>query len=444
MTPALVEAHAFGAQFVLPLPISFYALGASAALIASFAILSLWSKPEGLSKSLVKETNLPFPLKLEILLKLFGLLIFALTLLIAFFGSPAAPENLSLFVFWIGLLLIFPYISVLVSGIWEKLDPFRFLSELALGKNYQPLLEFPPWLRYLPAILVYFAILYLELLSYGAGGIPYNIGLTLLLYLIVSVIGSGVFGVENWFCYGDFFSVFFRLCGLMAPLHLGEEKISVMAPGERLVSGRTRSFALLFFIFFILAATAYDGFRETAPWFVITTGNDFLVSWYSTISLSALLIAPCLFFLAYAVALYLMAKISRYEGGSKALMLRYAYSLVPIALAYNFAHYFTLILNEGQNLIPMLSDPLSRGWDLFGTATYTFRPDLISATTTWYIEVVAIVIGHIFATYIAHRIALEEFQTRKMIILAQLPMLILMVGYTSLGLWILSLPFGTS
>jgi hypothetical protein len=120
--------------------------------------------------------------------------------------------------------------------------------------------------------------------------------------------------------------------------------------------------------------------------------------------------------------------------------LAFAYSLVPIALVYNFAHYYTLFLIQGQSIIPLLSDPFGFGSNLFGTADYTLKIDVLEAEAIWNTQVYAIIVGHIAGVYIAHVQAISLFQTHKKAILSQIPMLFLMVLYTILGLWILSQP----
>ena len=81
-------------------------------------------------------------------------------------------------------------------------------------------------------------------------------------------------------------------------------------------------------------------------------------------------------------------------------------SLVPIAIAYHLAHYLTYLLIQGQLVIRLASDPFGFGWNLLGTARY--RPDIgiVGARFAWYTAVVAIVLGHIIAVYVAHAIAL--------------------------------------
>ncbi len=97
-------------------------------------------------------------------------------------------------------------------------------------------------------------------------------------------------------------------------------------------------------------------------------------------------------------------------------------SLVPIAIAYHLAHYFTYLLIQGQLLIRLASDPLGFGWNLFGTARY--RPDIgiVGARAVWYTAVIAIVLGHVIAVYVAHVVALREFRDRRAALRTQLPM----------------------
>jgi hypothetical protein len=115
-------------------------------------------------------------------------------------------------------------------------------------------------------------------------------------------------------------------------------------------------------------------------------------------------------------------------------------SLVPIAIAYHLAHYLTYLLIQGQLVIRLASDPFGFGWNLFGTARY--RPDIgiVGARFAWYTAVGAIVPGHILAVYVAHVVALREYATRRAALRSQLPMLVLMVGYTRVSLWIIAQP----
>lgn len=91
-------------------------------------------------------------------------------------------------------------------------------------------------------------------------------------------------------------------------------------------------------------------------------------------------------------------------------------------------------------MIRLASDPFGVGWNLFGTARY--RPDigLVGARFAWYTAVTAIVLKHILAVYVAHVVALREYATRRAALRSQIPMLVLMVGYTMVSLWIIAQP----
>jgi hypothetical protein len=64
----------------------------------------------------------------------------------------------------------------------------------------------------------------------------------------------------------------------------------------------------------------------------------------------------------------------------------------------------------------------------------------VGARAVWYTAVGAIVLGHVLAVYVAHVVALREFPTRRAALRSQLPMLVLMLGYTVASLWIIAQP----
>lgn len=115
-------------------------------------------------------------------------------------------------------------------------------------------------------------------------------------------------------------------------------------------------------------------------------------------------------------------------------------TLLPIAIAYHFAHYVVYLLLSGQYIIPALSDPFGYGWNLFGTAS--FKPDigLVGARFAWYTAVIAIVVGHVISVWLAHRTAQRLFDDRRRMLASQTPMLALMVAYTMTSLWIIAQP----
>lgn len=129
---------------------------------------------------------------------------------------------------------------------------------------------------------------------------------------------------------------------------------------------------------------------------------------------------------------------ARDVNAPRSLVPEFRLPLVPIVFAYLIAHYFTLFVIQGQFLIPLASDPFGRDWDLFGTATWA--PNLVpfSPNTVWYVQVGALVIGHVVGLAVAHDRAIDIFEDRRDALRSQIAMLALMVLYTVGGLWVLS------
>jgi hypothetical protein len=117
---------------------------------------------------------------------------------------------------------------------------------------------------------------------------------------------------------------------------------------------------------------------------------------------------------------------------------RFAHTLIPIAFAYALAHYFSLLVYQGQALGYLISDPLGHGSDLFGTADAGIDYNVVTATTIWYVQVGALVAGHVAGLMLAHDRALVVYTNAREAVRSQYWMLIVMIGFTSLGLWLLS------
>jgi hypothetical protein len=128
------------------------------------------------------------------------------------------------------------------------------------------------------------------------------------------------------------------------------------------------------------------------------------------------------------------------EGRRDADLNAMVWSLVPIAVAYHLAHYASLLLTTGQFIVPLASDPFGWGWDLFGTRGRSVDLGIVSPAVYWYAAVALIVIGHVLAVVVAHVEASRRFASHRAALLSQLPMLALMVAYTSLSLWIMAQP----
>ncbi len=449
LLPQITFAHAFGQIYTLPLPVWLYLYGGAAAVVVSFLVIALFSSRKEHSLAYrqydLSQIGLPPFLKSHTFIqgiKFLSVLVFVVLLLAAIKGNTSPADNFASIFIWIIFYLGFAYLSALFGNFWSLINPYKILTSFW---NYQPLVKYPAHLGYLPALIFYYFFVWGELLSGGAWANPHNLFLILITYFSITFMGIVFWGREAWFQYADFFSVFFRLLSKISPFEYREGKMYLRAPFIGLLKGEAEHFSLVIFILFMLSSTAFDGFRETTTW-----GNLFkLYVPYRTylgengwmfISSLVLACSPLLFLAFYWFAIFSMKLLLKSSQEVAALMRRFAFSLIPIALAYNVAHYYTLLLVQGQAIIPLASDPFAKGWNIFHTADFIPNIGIVGATFIWNSQVTAILIGHIASVYLAHRIALHEFPSRKQAIMSQIPMLFLMVLYTVFGLWILSQP----
>jgi hypothetical protein len=160
----------------------------------------------------------------------------------------------------------------------------------------------------------------------------------------------------------------------------------------------------------------------------------------NTLGFAALFLAMAL---AYVTAVRLLALLARLRVPLARLVALFALPLVPIACGYHFAHYLPVFLVDVQYAIRAASDPFARGWDLLGTrdlpVVTSFLSDPARVYAIWHTQVAIIVAAHVAGLVVAHPLALRV-AGRAPATVSQLPMLVLMIAYTTLGLWLLSTP----
>jgi len=460
-TPAM--AHGFGRSYSIPVPVWMYLYGAAAALALSFLLIAWFAASADdhgtggeydLSDHAVTKglRLLKFPLQ--------GVSLAALLLGIAtaLFGSRNPYVNFSMTWFWVLFVLGWAYLSVIVGDVYHGLNPWKVLSQLLgnLWKRYPcGLLQYPKRWGYWPALVLYMAFIWLEL---EAELDVRGLGRMLLAYSVVNLLGVGLIGARDWFRYGEFFALFLRMFATMAPLNVEPGgKLRLRAPFAGLVGWRAEGYSMLLFIMLMMSSTAYDGLRITAIWAELFwvdlyaalkpwAGSDpiaayhFMKPLHAFWSTSALLLSPLLYLGVYLSFIGLMKLLTRTTISLRELAFRFGPSLLPIALVYHAAHYYTLVLTQGTKVTALLSDPFGWGWDLFGTA-YQLRENwILDAAYIWHSQLALIVGGHIISVYIAHLVALEIFPQRRQAAISQLPMLMLMMLFTAGGLWILAQP----
>ena len=459
--PQLASAHALVGRQDLPIPAWLFAWGASVVLIVSFVVLSFaWREPR-----LEDDGWRPLPewlsrVLLNPVVKLLaGLLSVALLVAVVYSGlegTEAPDRNFSLtFVFvtfWLGMVLV----SVLFGDLFRALNPWRAIARLfaggfrlVSGQRAPAPLAYPERLGRWPALAGILGFVWLELI-YGAGGLnvgllPKTLAITVLVYSAITFTAMALFGIERWLERGEAFSVYFQMFSLLAPLELRDGRLGRRKPLAAAGRGWAAVPGSVALVVVTIGATAFDGAQEGALAGAISSvfdtlreiGFDSLAAYRTSASLFLLLsiAGVALIFLAGVRGMHTV----RGSPSTRQLAIGFAHSLIPIALAYLVAHYFSLfVFQEQAQFTFLLSDPLGEGSDLFGTAGGGIDYGLIGATAVWYVQVAALVIGHVLGLTLAHDRAVALYGDATLAARSQYFMLAVMVAFTCLGLFLLS------
>jgi hypothetical protein len=447
LLPAEAAAHAFGARYDLPLPLALWLAAAGLSVALSFVVFAV---------ALRRGAGAPTPrlalLRLHPLalaaLRAISVCVFFVVIAAGLFGTQDPFRNLAPAFVWIAWWIGFTYVSALVGDLWALLNPWKalYLWAEAIARQIRPAARFglhwnlPAALGVWPATALLLAFGWIEIVWDG-NAVPANIAWLALGYSLLTWTGMFLFGREAWLRSGEVFAVYFGMLAKLAPSEVrsgngAAGEWNLRPPAAGLLDSRPVSASAAAFVIVMLAIVTFDGLRETPLWAV----SDALWSAAATAGLLAL---PCLFALAILGACGLMAWLTRDDtrpASAGELARLFVPTLLPIALAYHVAHYLSYLLVAGQVVIPLASDPLGLGWDLFGTARYKIAADVVGARFAWFTSVVVIVLGHVLAMYLAHRLALERFAAPGTARRSQYPFAALMIAYTMLSLWILAQP----
>jgi hypothetical protein len=466
-------AHTFAPPYTLPVPFTFYAFGAAAALVLSFVIVGLFATTPSLARlhrtAVAAPTERARPGALLFAARLASVALLLICIVSGLIGTQNSYANINMTFFWIVFVLGVAYAVAIAGDFYAAVNPWRVLVD-ALERvtpiRFDGRFRDPERLHYWPALVLYMMFIWLELFGRTK---PWSLSVALLVYTAINFVGAWWMGRDAWFRQGEFFAVFMRLLGKMSPWARPYDPRERPATGARrwrapfsgLLEERAEHISLLLFILFMLSSTAFDGIHDTSPWANLfwkgiypwiaplfsagTTAQTYALSakLYYIWQWIALLISPLVYLAVYVLFVAIAKFVTRSTQSVGALALRFAMSLVPIAFVYHVTHYYTLLLSQGTQMIRLVSDPMGRGWDLFGTGRQAVEPLMIDVEAIWHTQVALILFGHIVSVYLAHLEALQIFSTPRRAAASQLPLLVLMMMFTTLGLWILSLPLGS-
>jgi hypothetical protein len=448
-------AHAGGliGRSDLPIPEWLFGWAAAMVLVISFVALAiLWPEPklEGDRWRPLPGGRIVGSRVVEIVCGAIGIGLLGVVVYTGLEGTQSPAANFAptfvFVIFWIGLVPA----SVLFGDIFRAFNPWRALGRAvgwAAGRvvrsGLPAPLAYPERLGHWPAAAGVFAFAVLELVRSG-GDQPDTVAIATLIYSALTFIAMALYGVEAWSARGEAFSVYFNLFSRIGVFETRDRVLGVRPPlaGLAHLKAGAGTVALLAVM---IGTVTFDGAGEAPIWTGISPD---MTRFFGDLGLSPQPAFELTFLIGLTVAILLVAGLyrlgilgARSVGGgfsAERLSRAFVHSLVPIALAYVMAHYMTYLLFRGQAIVFLASDPLGDGADLFGTASTQIDYGVIGATATWYWQVAFVVAGHAAGLTLAHDRALALYDDAKLAVRSQYWMLAVMVGYTSLALWLLS------
>lgn len=457
----LPEAHALVAKQDLPIPAWLFAWAASIVLVVSFFALSAaWRKPQ-----FEEERWRPSAAWLTAVLRSWplqslcgGLSVFLLGVGVysGIHGTEAPDRNFAITFFFVTVWIGVPFVSALFGDVFRLFNPWRALARVA-GGAYAVIarrparhLTYPERLGRWPAAVGLLAFVWLEVV-YGSGGVavglePHAAGVAACAYSVYTLAMMCLFGVEKWCARGEVFSVYFGMFSQLAPFGVKDGRLGRRRPLAAATHWATTVPGSTAVVIASIATTSFDGAEDGA----YKSGLEHIGRWFTDAGvgpLATIRVTDSIFMAATVVAVggvYLLGvRGMRSVPGApsfRTLTRGFAHSLIPISLAYLVAHYFSLFAYQEQaQFTYLLSDPLGTSTtDLFGTAEYGIDFEAFSPNLVWYVQVAALMVGHVLGLTLAHDRALVYWRDPRQASRSQYWMLAVMVAFTCFGLYLLS------
>lgn len=450
--PKITFAHGFGQRIDLPVPLYLYLFGGGLVVVVSFLMLGF------LSKNFVEKiTNYPSKKISDIFLvkylessyfldplKFAFVVLLCASLYGGFYGDQFSAVNILPTMVWILFAIGVTFTSALIGNIWKVINPLKTIYEYGewVGSKLKISIQ-KESLPALPGVWVAFSLFFIFRWIENISGIADHASvLTLLVvyYMFLTFIGMFFFGKQEWLERADPFNIFFTILSRFSITEVKNNQLYVRPPAIGLLAQKPIT-SEVSFILLMLSTVAADGILTT-PLF-----NSLYTILIATVGLSyevagtlALILLFILFATIYYFFSFLTKKISKDTSSTYVVAMRYIYSLLPIAIAYEIAHYVSILVVDGQRVVYLISDPFNKGWDILGTASYKISYSVLNLKMLWNFQVFLIVIGHVIAILVSHSIALQYFKDEKKALISQYPMLILMILYSVLSLWIMAQP----
>lgn len=397
-------------------------LGATARRLPRMAAHPVWERP-----ILLPETVTSYA----------AFLCFLGLVLVGFLGSRDPMHNLMTLVFWTGVWVALPLLSLVFGNLWRTINPWtapvRIARTLIGRTGHAGLGRLGHW----PAVAGLAGFSWFQIVSLSPDDPAVLAGVALAYWAVIFVLA--VAEGEDWLARGEFLTVLFGMIARISPLWLDRQgaRARLMAgwPGAQVIAMAPLSTSAVAFVTLALAALTFDGLSETFWWLGLIGENPLEFSGRSAVVGVNTLGLAATWAVTAAAALGVI-RLGRALGGAGFATGPVMLSFLAIAAGYHAAHHFVTLLTAGQYAIAALNDPLFRGDDWLGLppfyVSFGFLTDARIITLVYAVQFAAILGAHLLAVVLALHLGARARA------IAHLPLTALMVGYTVLGLWLLS------
>jgi hypothetical protein len=334
---------------------------------------------------------------------------------------------------WLILWVVLPLVAYTLGDPWPRLSPFapllRFTAALRGGAPPRP---YPHSWGLWPAVLLMLLLIALEIGDHPMTRRGDILALGVLAYVLLTLIGMIRYG-QHWLDHAEVIGRMMNAWGAVSPLRWqsGRPRYRGLQGIQEISTARMDTVA---FLIAVLYGVNHDVFLHTP------TGQQALatLTWMGIPAPSVLLLAAgyLFFLLVWILAARSMRQRSESLRGVRATAGLFVASLLPIAAAYHLAHNIPYLYQTLPLLLSSLRDPLGLGW-AGGVIT---RPLAISSEilpTLAGATIALIILGHLVAVLAAHRLAFGAHPSRVQAVRAEIPLTLVMVLYTGIGLALL-------
>ena len=435
LLPGAAFACALPPSVILTLPTGHYIAGAAVTVAVTALMGAMADRLPRMAAVEVLDRRVFVPVSLSSYL---SFLCFYGLVLVGIFGARDPMHNLMTLVFWTGVWIVLPIGSVLFGNLWRSINPWTApvrMARLLLGRSGSAgLSRFGHW----PAVVLYAGFAWFQIVSLSPDD-PYELALLAAAYWLL-IFTLAVAEGEDWLEQGEFLTVFMGYLAKVAPFWLeirGNRAHLIRGwPGTQILAMPPMSSSAMAFITLTLAAFTFDGLAETFWWQAIIGENPLEPTGRSAVMVENTLGLIAVWVLTVAT-IWAVVRAGQIIGGKRFAPGPVMLSFLAIAAGYHAAHYFVTLLTVGQYTLAALNDPLFRGDELLGLppfyVSFGFLTDARIMPLIYAVQFAAILGAHILAVLLALRLVGPETRAT-----AHLPMTALMVGYTVLGLWLLS------